>query len=246
MQLWPPPALTGQSAPVEPTLSLTQEADGALWSECVDVPQEYLVRLVGSGAFARASRLSQHPRDPEREVLSFEVVAGFALQPSAAPVVHTALPLLVQGAVVNLYFPPPPRGNWHRLAEMLGLQQGANLWPWATPGPNLALQAPARWNLEAPAYLLVDVGLQHMSANMVQRCRDDLRTSFLAKVPLYSSGRTMERGYPMQRTGSATVISELRITLLTPWHSLFPLRGREWSCTLVLGTGTTAAQTLCP
>jgi hypothetical protein len=239
VQTWPPP--------LEPLLiTLEREPGGSLWSEQTSLPPEYLVRVTegAEGTFARAARLGQHPREPDREVLYFEVVSGFAAP--AAGRSHAAMPLLVQGAAVNLYFPKPLRANWHRLAEMLGLHQGGNLWPWSTPGPNLALQAPARWNLEPPAYVLVDVNLQHMSANVVQRCGDDMRTSFLAKVPLYSSGRSLERGYPMQRTGSASVVSELRITLLTPWHTLYPLRGREWSCTLMLATGTAAAQTLCP
>ena len=239
VQAWPPPDLTLRNSPY---IDLHQEADGTLWSDAV-LPPEYIVQVNGGTAFARASRFGVRPSGQNEEALFYELVSGFA---APGPGVHQALPLLVHGAVVNMYFPTPPGASWSRLAEIMGFNQAANLWPWPTAGPNLHFQAPARWNLELPAYVLIDVGLQHMSANMLQRCREDLRTSFLAKVPFYSSGRTMERSYSMQRTGSASVISELRITLLTPWHSLLPLGNREWSCTLILGTGTTAAQTLCP
>jgi hypothetical protein len=228
-------------------IPLTVQAGGTTLYSPVVLPPGYLVQVLQGGAFARATHVGPDPSDPSngKEVLFYQLAAGFHPLSTANNPYNSGVPLLLFTSVLNLYFPPPPNMCWHRLAEILGFAQFANLWPHPIPGPNLSFQAPSRWTLEQVPYILIEISLPHMSANMLQRCGSDLRTNFLAKVPLFNMG--IQRGYPMNLVGTGvSVISALHIRILTPWHALYPMRGREWSCTLVIATGRSPAQTLCP
>jgi len=145
------------------------------------------------------------------------------------------------GGALNLYFPTSPPASAPRLAEIFGFHPGANLWPRLSPAtalsghsPETALVAPAVVCLEQPAYMLLDFGLEHMNANCSHRCGQDVKGQLFGKVCMHCPWR-LERNYPIQKvsTGSA-VINQFRVRIYTPWHSLMPLHGRNWSMTLVL------------
>ena len=142
-------------------------------------------------------------------------------------------------AVVNLYFPPSKTSSWSRLAEIFGLRNGANLCG------RRGLVAVAHWNLEPPPYLLLEFVLPHMSASIQHRFQDDLRTQLLGKVALYPQIR-VERGYPLQKVGTGpSVLTQLHVRVLTPWHGLWQFHGREWSCSIVLAAQGTPVATHC-
>jgi hypothetical protein len=147
----------------------------------------------------------------------------------------SAVPALTPGAV-NLYF--PAAHGWSRLAEIFGMRSGANCW-------SGQLRAPHHWCLEQPSYVLLDLGLQHVSATISHRCGDDLLGQFFGKIVLYPPFKEM-RMTPIQAVGTGvSVVSQLRLRILNPWHQLYQLHGRNWSFTVILASGTKGAHTDC-
>jgi hypothetical protein len=145
----------------------------------------------------------------------------------------------LSGGAFNIYFPRAQAQCWSRLAEIFGFPSGANLW---TPS---ALTAPWQWNLEQPAYILLDLGLQHVSATISHRCGDSLLSHFFGKIVLYPPFKEM-RMTPIQAVGTGvSVVSSLHLRLLNPWHQLYEMHGRNWSMTVILATNTKAARTDC-
>lgn len=148
-----------------------------------------------------------------------------------------AIPM--RGGAFNIYFPRRQARCWSRLAEIYGFRSGANLW--SSP----ALVTPWQWNLEAPAYILLDLGLQHVSATISHRCGDDMMSQFFGKIVLYPPFKEM-RMTPIQAIGTGvSVVSSLHLRLLNPWHQLYELHGRNWSLTLILASNTKGGRTDC-
>lgn len=139
----------------------------------------------------------------------------------------------------NLYFPAAHGHCWSRLAEIYGFPSGASLW--ADP----LLVAPWHWNLEQPPYLLLDLGLQHVSATITHRCGNDVLSGFFGKIVLYPPFKEM-RMTPIQAMGTGvSVVSSVHLRLLNPWHQLYEFHGRNWSITVILASNTKGARTDC-
>jgi hypothetical protein len=148
-----------------------------------------------------------------------------------------AIPL--HGGAFNIYFPRAQVQCWSRLAEIYGFRSGANLCSSAS------LVAPWQWNFDQPSYVLLDLGLQHMSATITHRCGNSVLTQFFGKIVLYPPFKEM-RMTPIQAVGTGvSVVSSLHLRLLNPWHQLYELHGRNWSLTVILASNTKAARTDC-
>ena len=147
-------------------------------------------------------------------------------------------PIPLTNAAVNLYFPTPSLAGWNRLAEILGFQNGANLW-------HNPLIAPAQWNFDQPSYVLLDLGLQHVSATISHRCGDNVLSQFFGKIVLYPPFKE-QRMTPVQAIGTGvSVVSSLHFRILNPWHQLYELHGRNWSITVILASSTKGGRTEC-
>ena len=143
--------------------------------------------------------------------------------------VYYPIPYLSCG--LNFYFDDIPKMKWNRLAEVLGFNRGT-----FSLAPQPVLVPPNNFNLEPPAYVLLDIDLNQFSANFVHKSGNDVRYEFMGKVVLFANYR-YERTSGITRIGTGTsYVSDLHISLLTPWHSLIDLHGRNWSCTLVFGS----------
>jgi hypothetical protein len=229
-----------QRAPFNP---IVVTSDGInLTAPVGSVPLEYLLLINGS-FFALAQRI-----DGDSVVLV--PLGNVPLEGG----VYGALIVPVLSASFNIYMLLHPRSCYQRLAEIIGLRQGQSGCVGRGGGggvtssvsPPGALVAPNVWNFEGPPYVLLDLGLQHMSALMNQRCKEDLRTQFLGKIVLYPSFK-MDRGIPMAKSGTGvSVVSQLEISVMNPWHQPYVFHGREWSLTVVFGAATQSARTQCP
>ena len=174
---------------------------------------------------------------PAHDLVALSPLGGSGDPAAAATRRVTAVPA-TGSAAVNLYFPPKRAETWSRLAEIFGFRSGANLC-----GPR-ALIAPAHWNLDPPPYLLLEFSLPHMSASLQHRFQNDVK-QLLGKVVCYPALR-MERGYPLQKTGTGTsVISQLHVRVLNPWHELYRFHGRNWSCSVVFASQAALVATTC-
>jgi hypothetical protein len=85
-----------------------------------------------------------------------------------------------------------------------------------------------------------------MSTGLYHRVGADSKTSLFAKLPLYGSSFKWESRLPASKaaTGSC-VVTQFRVRLLTPWHSLWQLHGRNWSCTVTLSSPNRRVGTEC-
>lgn len=139
-------------------------------------------------------------------------------------------------SAVNMYFHGK---SWNRLAEIWGFDGGANLWS------HPLLRAPRMWTFDQPSYLLLEFGFQRMSANITHRCLEDVRVIF-GKLLLYPPFK-MERMTPMQKVATGvTMITNLHVKILNPWHQPYNFHGRNWSMTLVIASAARPVQALCP
>jgi hypothetical protein len=146
-------------------------------------------------------------------------------------------PVPYTSAGLNFYWPDIPRQRWNRLAEIMGFHKGvASL-------KNGCLSAPNVFNLQPPAYVLLDIELNHFSSNFMHRAGQDVLQQLMGKVVLFSNFR-YERTAGITRLATGlSYVSDLRIRLLTPWHTVWPLHGLEWSCTLVFGSAFKSVNT---
>jgi hypothetical protein len=154
------------------------------------------------------------------------------------------VPLSDTGTSLNLHFPTP--GRWSRLAEVLGFQQGG-----ASADPATGrLVSPRQMNFDPPSYLLMELELgQFVSSNVHHSCGPDHRSgALLTKIPTYYGTRVLERGIPATKTTTSGVSTarHVRVRLLTPWHSPWPMHGREYSFTLQLVCGQYTPRTTMP
>lgn len=240
LQQWPPADLWPPTAmPLSPFLSLNVEPTGEVWSYIV-VPVGQLVVTNDGAYYLRASQISTPVFAAPEPVIIYEYIS--AQTPLLAVGTYPALPFFPQRAVANFYFPLAPRTCWNRLAEILGFFTGAN----SFPSTGSVMQAPNAWCVHGPRYALLEIGLQHASATTLHRCGDDLKSQLLAVVLLYPPFK-LERGVQMAKVGTGvSVVTQLQIRVLNPWHSLYVFHGRNWSMTLVFGSAGAPGRTDCP
>jgi hypothetical protein len=234
LQVWPPPVIFPPgSFPLNPFLSINVTAT-EIWS-FIYVPIGTLVMT--STAFLRATRLGTIAG---QSVILYMYIEG---NPPLPIGVYPGIPFFTPVAAVNIYFPTPVGACWSRLSEIVGFVSGANQWP---SGNSIDFQAPYRWTLDSPFYLLLDLGLSHMSMNCVQRCHESLRANIFAKIVLYPPFKT-EKNYMQGMSGTGTsVITSFHVRIYNPWGTLYNFHGRNFSFTIVSGSGRNRAVTECP
>ena len=95
----------------------------------------------------------------------------------------------------------------------------------------------------------MEIGIEHMSANIYHRVGADMKTALFAKIPTYGgqSSFKWESRLPASKTATGTqVITQFRIRLLNPFnHTLYNTHGRNWSCTVTLASQKTRVATEC-
>ena len=153
---------------------------------------------------------------------------------------YSPIPYLTSG--LNMYFEDIPRTRWNRLAEVLGFNKGAYSLE-NVPGVQSVIVPPNSFTLEPPTYVLLDIDLNHFSSNFIHKAGNDVLHTLMGKVVLFANFR-YERTAGITRMGTGvSYVSDLHIRLLTPWHTLLPLHGRNYSCTLVFGSTFKAVNT---
>ena len=161
--------------------------------------------------------------------LRLEALVPSLVLPSRHPGSYHPVPYVTAG--LNFYFPDVPRTRWNRLAEILGFTRGV-----ASLDSNGQLAPPNGFTLEPPSYVLLDIELNHFSSNFLHRAGSDVLQTLMGKIVLFANFR-YERTSGVMRLGTGvSYVSDLRIRLLTPWHTLWPLHGKNWSATLVFGS----------
>ena len=192
-----------------------------------------IVIATTNGKFAYVSHVTA---DGSQLVITpiIPAIGGFLLAESFFPV-----PYVTVG--YNMYFREVPSTRWNRLAEIIGFSSGV-----FSLNPENYIIPPFSFNLEHAGYVLVDIeNLQHFSATFLHRTGADVKNTLLGKVVLWQPYR-YERTSGITRYGTGvSSMREIRIRLLTPWHTLYPLHGRNWSCTLVFGSTQKAVHTEC-
>lgn len=213
----------------DPLIPVTVTSDGTTLTVPVGaVPLEYLVLV--SGIFAVADQING-------DVTVLRPLSVVVPPPGVYP--GNIVPAL-NGASINLYFLLPPQAAFSRFAEIFGFPEGAS-----SGGPT-GLVASYVWNFDGPPYVLLILGLQHMSALISHRCREDIKNNLISRIPLYPPFK-IERAYPMQRVSTGvSYITQLHILLLNPWHQPVQFHGRNWSFQLILGSSQRTAHTECP
>jgi len=220
-----------QRSPLSPIIATS---DGlSLTVPVGSVPLEYLL-VIDDSFFAFAERISGN------------VILLAPLGPVPPAGNYEAFIVPVLNSAFNIYMIIQPRTCYHRLAEIIGLREGLTAWVGtATTSPS-ALVCPRIWTFDGPAYVLLDLGLQHMSALLTHRCGEDLRVNFVGKILLYPFFK-LDRGIPMSKSGTGiSVVSQLQVSLLNPWYTPYNFHGKEWSFTVVFGSSTQPARTTCP
>jgi hypothetical protein len=204
-------------------------SDGVeLWVPVGDLPLEYVV-LVG-GIFA----VSQ-------QVLGARTVLR-CFGPVPAPGTYSTQLVPVLTAALTLYYLLPPKTCFSKMAEITGFPGGTTS-VMTTSG---ALIAPNAWNFEQPPYLLIELGLQHMSALISHRCNDDIKSQIMGRFSLFPNFK-LDRGSQIQKSGTGvSYVTTLKMQIFNPWHSLYQFHGRDWSMTLILGSAQRTAHTECP
>jgi hypothetical protein len=103
-------------------------------------------------------------------------------------------------------------------------------------------------NLDPPSYVLLELDLGVPTSSVLHhRFGSDLRAgALLTKVPTYYGTRVLERHIHASKTTTCGVAKarHLRVRLLTPWHTPWPMNGREFSLTLHFSHGQQMVKTL--
>ena len=160
------------------------------------------------------------------------------------------VPCPVFNGAVNLYFPTPPGSMQPRMAEILGFEPGAALWPVDVAlnsfGPSPALKAPYHVTLEGPFYVLVELGLEHMSATITHRTGNDVKSRYFAVIALFSNFK-LERYYKAeQATTGVNVVNSFHVRITNPWGATYQFHGKNWSAALNFVHVQKAIRTECP
>lgn len=161
-----------------------------------------------------------------------------------------AAPWPVYNGALNLYYPTPPGSMQPRLAEIMGFRPGANIWPWQTAldlcGTSAALVAPYHVTIEGPGYVLLDFGLEHMSATITHRNGNDVKSRYFAAVALFSNFK-LERYYKTEQASTGiNVINSFHIRITNPWGASYHFHGKNWCAALNFVHVTKAVRTECP
>ena len=161
-----------------------------------------------------------------------------------------AKPLPVFNGAVNLYFPCPPGAMQPRLAEIFGFRPGATVWPYENAlnvcGSAAALVAPFHVTLEGPGYVLIELGLEHMSASITHRSGNDVKSIFFAVVAMFSNFN-LERYYKAEVTSTGiNVVNSFHVRIWNPWHQIYNFHGKNWNAALSFVHVTKAIRTECP
>lgn len=228
-----------------PPIPVSLAADGV--ELCVPVgavPSEYLVAVKVENGFiwtvATSTQAGLMPNPPAALPLwttrLTPLVPLSLVNPLPAPLL--GFPIVTTGGSVNLYFPTAPGSMQPRLAEILGFRPGANLWPWqeslAQCATQVVLMAPCHVTLEGPAYVLLDFGLEHMSATVTHRNGNDMQSTRLFGVCAFRGNFfTLERYYKIeQSTSGINVVNSLNVRILNPWGALYEFHGKNWCASL--------------
>lgn len=223
------------------------------------VPSEYLVALPcpggGGGFYWTVASLTQAGLMPEapaalpRWTTLLSPLVSEDLSCLCTPG-QTIVPFAAFNGAVNLYFPTPPGSMQPRMAEIMGFQPGANLWQVETAlsayGPSPALKAPYHVTLEGPFYVLVELGLEHMSATITHRNGNDVKSRYFAVIALFSNFK-LERYYKAeQATTGINVVNSFNVRITNPWGAIYQFHGKNWSAALNFVHVQKAIRTECP
>jgi hypothetical protein len=105
--------------------------------------------------------------------------------------------------------------------------------------------APSHATLEGPGYVLLDFGLEHMSANITHRTGNDVKSRYLGVCCLFSPFK-MERYYKIEQvTTGINVINSFNIRITNPWGSSYHFHGKNWSAALNFVHVTKPVRTEC-
>lgn len=92
--------------------------------------------------------------------------------------------------------------------------------------------APYNYDVDAPSYVLVEVDVPKGATHNNHAWNNDNKDKIFAKVILYPQFR-FERIYPMNMyLPQVERISELKMRILNPDHTLYQFHGRDWSATI--------------
>ena len=212
-----------------PPIIVTSDGVNTLTVPVGTVPLEYMV-LVNGNLFAVAEQVAG-------DVTLLRPLSTAAFLPVG---IYPGVVVPVLGGEVNLYFILPPRACFSRLAEIFGFPLGTS------SGDSSGIMAPNCWNFEQPPYVLLELGLQHMSAHINHRCREDSKVGLIGKIPLFPPFK-IERNYPLFKSSTGvSYITQLHILLLNPWHQPVHFHGREWSMSLIISSSQRPVHTECP
>jgi hypothetical protein len=219
------------------------------------VPSEYLVAVPVEGGFlwtvATTTNAGFMPSAPAALPTWTTQLTPLVPLPCVAVLPGTcAAPWPVFNGAVNLYFPTPPGSMQPRMAEIMGFRPGANLWSWQSAldfrGPEPALLAPFHVTLEGPGYVLLDLGLEHMSATTTHRSGNDIKSVYFAVVALFSNFK-LERYYRAeQATTGINVVNAFHVRITNPWGASYQFHGKNWCAALNFIHITKPVRTECP
>lgn len=223
------------------------------------VPCEYLVALPrpgdAEGFFWTVASLTQAglmPEPPAALPKWFTLLSPLVAEDLSClcTAKQRIVPCPVFNCAVNLYFPTPPGSMQPRMAEIMGFEPGAALWPLDVAlnafGPAPALKAPYHVTLEGPFYVLVDLGLEHMSATITHRTGNDVKSRYFACIALFSNFK-LERYYKAeQATTGINVVNSFHVRITNPWGASYQFHGKNWSAALNFVHLQKAIRTECP
>lgn len=140
-----------------------------------------------------------------------------------------------QNASLNLYFQSVPM-----LAAVMGFPSSS-----AFSGSDGELTAPHAYNFDGPPYLLWVIQEPSGSAFIKHRWRDSTKHDIFAKLILRDNTYAVERLYPMQKIIQGNhKMTQLRMAVYNPDHTLYNFHGKDWSATLTFVTASTAGAQL--
>lgn len=105
--------------------------------------------------------------------------------------------------------------------------------------------APNQFNLDPPAYLLVQLVEPSESRYIQHTYKNETLTNILAKIVAYPPLR-VERAIPMEAIFQGLqVINQIHIRILNPDHSLYHFHGLNWSASLIFIASASSGSQIC-
>jgi hypothetical protein len=127
-------------------------------------------------------------------------------------------------------------------AEITGFPPTAILWNGVGCLPYFA---PNQFNLDPPAYLLVQLVDPSESRYIQHTYKDHTLFNILAKVIAYPPLR-QERAVPQEAIFQGLqIINQIHVRILNPDHSLYHFHGLNWSATFIFIASASAGSQLC-